>query len=103
MFRQKDTVAEHPRNGGYLEKGRQFKRWTGHKIQNYRRRNGERWFPQIPQASGTVATNQPVQLNSDSQNLKNKPLAKNKKNFTPTRKIHPSEIHFTLGDKTTNK
>ena len=29
------------------------------------------------------------------------PLANNTKNFTPTGKIHPSEKHFKLSDKTT--
>ena len=41
MFRQKDTVAEHPHNGGDLEKGQQFGRRNGHKIQKQRRRNGQ--------------------------------------------------------------
>ena len=56
---------------------------------------------QVPQASGMVATNQTVLLNSDSDNSENIPLAKNQKNVTPTRKIHPSEIHLTLGEKIT--
>ena len=55
--------------------------------------------PQIYQASNRLTTKQPVQLNSDSDNSENLPLAKTQKNFTSTRKIHPSEIHFTLGEK----
>ena len=58
-------------------------------------------FPQNIQASGTGDNNQLVQLISDSDNSENVPFSKIQKNFTPTRKIHPSEIHFTLGDKTT--
>ena len=56
---------------------------------------------QNPQSSGTKDNNQLVQLNSDSDNSENVSLSKTQKKFTPTRKIHPSEIHFTLDDKTT--
>ena len=57
--------------------------------------------PQISQPSGTMDRNQLEQLKSDSDNSDNVPLSKTQKNFTPTCKIHPSEINFTLGDKTT--
>ena len=57
--------------------------------------------PQDIQARGIVDKKQMVQLNSDSDNSENVPLSKTQKKFTSTRKIHPSEIHFTLGDKTT--
>ena len=40
-------------------------------------------------------------INTDSDNSENVPLARNQSISTPTRKITPSEIHFTLGDKTT--
>ena len=56
---------------------------------------------QNPQSSDNVPSNQPVEINSDSANSENIPLARKQKNSTPTRKILPSEIHFTLGDKTT--
>ena len=58
---------------------------------------------QAPQPSDTVPSNQLVDINSDSDNSENIPLAKNKnqKIATPTRKIIPSEIHFTLSDKST--
>ena len=56
---------------------------------------------QIPQPSDTVPSNQLVDINSDSDNSENIPLARNQIISTPTRKITPSEIHFTLGDKTT--
>ena len=56
---------------------------------------------QAPQPSDTVPSNQLIDINSDSDNSENIPLAKNRKIPTPTRKIIPSEIHITLGDKTT--
>ena len=56
---------------------------------------------QVPQSSDNVPSNQPVEINSDSDNSKNIPLARKQNNFTPTSKIIPSEIHFTLADKTT--
>ena len=56
---------------------------------------------QAPQKIDTVPSNQLVDINSDSDNSENIPLAGNQKITTPTRKIMPSEIHFTLGDKTT--
>ena len=56
---------------------------------------------QAPQTKDTVPSNQLVDINSDSDNSENIPLARNQKIPTPTRKIIPSEIHFTLGDNTT--
>ena len=56
---------------------------------------------QVPQSSDNLSSNQPVEINSDSDNSENIPLARKQNNFLPTRKIIPSEIHFTLGDKTT--
>ena len=55
---------------------------------------------QVPQSSDNVPSNQPVEINSDRDNLQNNPLARNQNNSTPTRKILPSEIQFKLGDKT---
>ena len=51
--------------------------------------------PQVPQASGMVATNQTVLLNSDSDNSENIPLAKNQKNVTPTRKNSKKNSKWT--------
>ena len=56
---------------------------------------------QVPQSSDNVPSNQPVEINSESDNSEEIPLARNQNNSTPTRKILPSEIQFTLGDKTT--
>ena len=55
------------------------------------------------QASGTADNNQLLQLNSDSDNSENVHLSKTQKNFTPTRKIHPSEIQFTPHTCTTRE
>ena len=56
---------------------------------------------QTTQPSTSAQSNQLVDLNTDSDNSENFPLARNKSISTPTRKITPSELHFTLGDKTT--
>ena len=56
---------------------------------------------QVPQSSDNVPSNQPVEINLDSENLENIPIARNQNNSTPTRELLPSEIHFTLGDKAT--
>ena len=56
---------------------------------------------QTTQPSTSAQSNQLVDINTDSDNSENVPLARNKSISTPTRKITPSEIHFTLGDKTT--
>ena len=56
---------------------------------------------QATQPSTSAQSNQLVDINTDSDNSENVPLARNQSISTPTRKITPSEIHFTLGDKTT--
>ena len=56
---------------------------------------------QVLQSSDKVPSNQPVEVISDSDNSQNIPLARNQNNSTTTRKIFPSEIRFTLGDKST--
>ena len=56
---------------------------------------------QTTQPSTSAQSNQLVDINTDSDNSENFPLARNQSISTPTRKITPSEIHFTLGDKTT--
>ena len=56
---------------------------------------------QVPQSSDNVPCNQPVEVNSVSDNSENIPLARKQNICTPTRKILPSEIHFTRGDRTT--
>ena len=56
---------------------------------------------QTTQPSTSAHSNQLVDINTDSDNSENVPLARNKPSYTPSRKITPSEIHFTLGDKTT--
>ena len=56
---------------------------------------------QTTQPSTSAHSNQLVDINTDCDNSENVPLARNKPIYTPTRKITPSEIHFTLGDKTT--
>ena len=62
--------------------------------------------PEIPerqptQPSTSTHNNQLVDIYTDSDNSENVPLARKQPTHTPTRKITPSEIHFTLGDKTT--
>ena len=56
---------------------------------------------QTTQPSTSAHSNQLVDINTESDNSENVPFARNKPSYTPSRKITPSEIHFTLGDKTT--
>ena len=54
---------------------------------------------QTTQPSTNAHSNQLVDINTDSDNSENVPLARNKPSYTPSRKITPSEIHFTLATK----
>ena len=101
MFRQKDTVTEYTHNGGKWRRDGNSEDELDIRYRNEGEDPKINETTQAPQTRDTVPSNQLVDIDSDSDKSENIPLARNQKIPTPTRKIIPSEIHFTLGDKTT--